>query len=129
VYFVTWRLAPSQPELSTDERDVVKAALRNFDSQRYELFGYVVMNDHVHVVVKPSTGYDLTAIVQSWKSYTANRLQRAYGREGQVWQREYFDRVIRDAQEMADRLAYILGNPGKRWPDIDDYSWVWVAGL
>jgi putative transposase len=87
------------------------------------------MNDHVHVVVKPAAGYHLTAIVQSWKSYTANRLQRAFRRTGRVWQRESFDRVIRDNEELSDRLAYIMGNPGKRWPDIEGYSWVWVAGL
>jgi putative transposase len=129
IYFVTWRLDRTQSELSANERDLVTATLRHFDSQRYELLGYVVMNDHVHVVVKPATGHDLTAIVQSWKSYTANRLQRAYGRTGRVWQREYLDRVIRDAEELSDRLAYIAGNPGKRWPDIERYSWVWVAGL
>jgi hypothetical protein len=41
VYFVTWRLA--MPELSTDERDLVTGTLRHFDSQRYELLGYVVL--------------------------------------------------------------------------------------
>ena len=102
IYFVTWRLDRTQSELSANERDLVTATLRHFDSQRYELLGYVVMNDHVHVVVKPATGHDLTAIVQSWKSYTANRLQRAYGRTGRVWQREYLDRVIRDAEELSD---------------------------
>lgn len=63
VYFVTWRMAKLQAELSPEERDLVTAALRNFDSQRYELFGYVVMNDHVHVVVNPNDGFPLSAIV------------------------------------------------------------------
>jgi REP element-mobilizing transposase RayT len=129
VYFVTWRLAKAQPELSPDERDLVVAALRNFQGQRYRLIAYVVMNDHVHVVVVPNTGYGLTAIVQSWKSYTTNAIQRGFGRKGRVWQREYFDRVIRDEEELSNRLAYILGNPGKRWPDIENCSWVWVDGV
>jgi hypothetical protein len=55
------------------------------DSQRYRLIGYAVMNDHVHVVVEPSTGHNLTKIVQSWKSYTTNRMQRSCGRKGRVW--------------------------------------------
>ncbi|HEV3114483.1 MAG TPA: transposase [Candidatus Binataceae bacterium] len=129
VYFVTWRLAQRQSNLSANERDLLVTALRQFDLQRYQLIGYVVMNDHVHVVVEPATNHDLTTIVQSWKSYTANRMRRIYGRTGRFWQREYFDRVIRDDEELHDRLAYILGNPGKRWPDIDVYSWVWVAGI
>ncbi len=127
-YFVTWRLAPGQSELLPDERDIVVAAFRHFDSQRYNLISYVVMSDHVHVIVTPVEGYDLTAIVQSWKSYTANRLQRSRGRKGQIWQREYFDRIIRDDQELTDRLAYIAGNPNKRWPDVQSYWWVWVYG-
>jgi putative transposase len=129
VYFVTWRLAKTQPDLSFDERDLVVAALRHFDTRQYHLTGYVVMNDHVHVVVKPAADYPLTGIVQSWKSYAANRMQRVFGRTGRVWQREYFDRVVRDDEELANRLAYILGNPGKRWPDIERYSWVWVEGV
>jgi REP element-mobilizing transposase RayT len=85
IYFVTWRVAKGQSELSPDERDLVVAALRNFGGQRYRLIGYVVMNDHVHVVVEPSTGHNLTKIVQSWKSYTTNRMQRSCGRKGRVW--------------------------------------------
>jgi REP element-mobilizing transposase RayT len=123
IYFVTWRLAKGQSELSPEERDLVVATLRNFDAQRYRLTGYVVMNDHLHVVVEPSTGHNLTAIVQSWKSYTTNRMQRSCGRTGRIWQREYFDRVIRDDEELRNRLAYILGNPGTRWQEIEDYSW------
>jgi REP element-mobilizing transposase RayT len=99
------------------------------DSQRYRLIGYAVMNDHVHVVVEPSMGYDLTAIVQSWKSYTTIRVLRSFGRKGRIWQREYFDRVIRDDEELRNRLAYILGNPGTRWQEIEDYSWAWVEGV
>jgi REP element-mobilizing transposase RayT len=122
-------VAKGQSELSPDERDIVVATLRNFEGQRYRLIGYVVMNDHLHVVVEPSTGYDLTAIVQSWKSYTTNRMQRSCGRKGRVWQREYFDRVIRDDDELNNRLAYILRNPSERWPDIQEYSWAWVDGV
>ena len=129
VYFVTWRLSKTQSDLSANERDLLVTALRQFDLQRYQLIGYVVMNDHVHVAVKPAIDHDLTTIVQSWKSYTANRMQRIFGRTGRVWQREYFDRVILDDEELHDRLAYIVGNPGKRWPDIEEYSWVWVAGF
>jgi len=36
---------------------MVIGALRNFDSQRYQPFGYVVMNDHVHVAVNPAAGF------------------------------------------------------------------------
>ena len=55
IYFVTWRVAPDQYDLESDEREVVCSALRHFEGQRYELSGFVVMNDHVHVLFQSET--------------------------------------------------------------------------
>ena len=92
-YFVTWRLAPTQTLLTSGERTVVVGALRHFEGVRYKLHAYVVMDDHVHVIVCPQQERRLEDVVRSWKSYTANRLQRGTGRVGSVWQDEYFDRL------------------------------------
>jgi REP element-mobilizing transposase RayT len=59
VYFVTWRLAPSQAKLNDEERKVIMSALRHFDGSRYELYAGVVMVDHVHVLIKPLERYRL----------------------------------------------------------------------
>jgi hypothetical protein len=55
IYFVTWRLLPSQAELSNDECGVIMGALKHFAGSRYELYACVVMHDHVHLLVKPLT--------------------------------------------------------------------------
>ncbi len=89
IYFVTWRVRNGQPELSKDERDCAAGALRHFDHSRYRLHAYVVMNDHVHVLVEPCPGFQLEKIVQSWKSYTTNILRRTGKRQSVVWQDEY----------------------------------------
>ncbi len=125
VYFVTWRLAPRQDELTATERDVVVSALRRFDTIRYVLDAFVVMNDHVHVLVRDLKN-DLEEIVRNWKSFTANRLQRAHGRSGSIWQEEYFDRIVRDEKEFGDKLRYVQNNPVKRWPGTKAYRWIWV---
>jgi len=106
VYFVTWRLRSGQPDLSDAEHDCVVAAIRHFDPRRYQLHAYVVMNDHVHVLV-----------------------QRDFGRCGPVWQQEYFDRVGRDDEEYDQKRDYILNNPFKRWPKITGYHWAWAIGM
>ncbi len=129
IYFVTWRRHPVQHDLSEKERDEVVTALRWFHGARYRLHGYVVMNDHVHVMVEPLDKWNLREILHSWKSFTANRLQRFYGRRGAVWQDEYFDRLIRDEAEYCKKRDYIRGNPYTRWPDIGDYPWVWAIGM
>jgi REP element-mobilizing transposase RayT len=125
VYFTTWRLNKDQAELAPAEREFVVSALRHFDGKRYHLEAFVVMNDHVHVLLRTLGPYGLEDLVHSWKSFTANRMQRDCGRRGRIWQDEYFDRVVRDDAEFAQKFTYIQGNPWTRWPDLRTYEWVW----
>ena len=124
-YFVTWRLADSQPELCSSERDLIARALKHFDGQRYQLGAFVVMNDHVHALLTPLGENALKDILHSWKSFTAHQMRRHP--TGRVWQDEYFDRIVRDEKEFVEKLRYIVKNPWKRWPDLEEYAWVWPA--
>ena len=124
-YFVTWRLARGQEELDGSERDMVAAAMKKFDGQRYELAAYVVMDDHVHALLTPLATYELKGILHSWKSFTSRQMQRRHRRFGRVWQDEYFDRIVRDDRELAEKQKYIIVNPWKRWPEMESYLWVW----
>ena len=108
---MTWRLGRSREELDASERDLVVAAMKSFDGQRYQLAAYVVMDDHVHALLTPFVGYELKAILHSWKSFTARQMQREHKRFGRVWQDESFDRIVRDDEEFAQKLDYIVGNP------------------
>jgi putative transposase len=85
-----------------------------------------VMHNHIHVIVEPNNEHQLQAILHSWKSFSANRLQREYGRKGKIWQDEYFDRIIRDEEEFLEKAQYILNNPCKVWPEREEYEWVGV---
>jgi REP element-mobilizing transposase RayT len=124
IYFVTWRLAKNQPALHPEERALVADAIKHFDRQRYELFAYVVMDDHVHVLLLPLADYSLKQTLHSWKSFTANGLGRLGRRAAPIWQDEYFDRIVRDEADLIQKAEYILGNPLKRWPEIDEYPWM-----
>jgi len=126
VYFVTWRLEFTQPELTPDERAVIMSALHHFDGSRYELYAGVVMHNHVHVLIKPSGKYRLQDLVHSWKSFTAHKFNQDFLRKVPVWQKEYFDRIVRDEKEFLDKAQYIINNPLKQWPEIEDYPWVWI---
>jgi REP element-mobilizing transposase RayT len=126
VYFVTWRLAPCQAKLGDEERRLTMSALRHFDGSRYELYAGVVMDDHVHVLFKPLADYSLQKIVHSWKSFTAHEFRRDLISGVPIWQEEYFDRIVRDEKEFLDKGQYILNNPLKRWPEIEEYPWIWI---
>ena len=77
----------------------------------HSLGEYVTMPNHVHGLVTPAAGWDLSDILHSWKSFTANKINRAVGRQGQLWQEETFDRIVRDEEELAAYERYIRGNP------------------
>ncbi len=124
-YFVTWRLRQGQPPLEDHERDIVAGALRHFDHRRYELLAWVVMHDHVHVLLVLAHDEVLWRVLHSWKSFTGHRLRSLGDRPIPVWQDESFDRIVRDDRELIEKVRYIETNPRKRWPELGEYRWVW----
>ncbi len=92
---------------------IVQAALLHGVGIKYELFSWVVMPNHVHTLIAPKPGNRLADVVQAWKSWTSKAINRDRGASGSVWQREYFDRFIRDERHFAAAVAYIEENPVK----------------
>ncbi len=104
----------------------VANTLRHFDNQRYRLFAWCVMPNHVHVVVRLLPGHTLAEVVHSWKSFTAKRANEALGRQGSFWQREYYDHLVRNEGELERSIHYVAENPQKA--NLRDWRWVWVCG-
>jgi carbamoyl-phosphate synthase large subunit len=98
-----------RPELA----QIVADTLRHFDRERYVLDAFVVMPNHVHVLVKPLPGHDLADILQSWKRFSAKTIHKRLGRTGVLWQEESWDRMVRDECDLAIKRAYIARNPEK----------------
>ncbi len=93
--------------------EIVKGAFHFFQGKRYELDEYVVMPNHVHVLVKPLPGHALTEILHSWKSFTANQINRRLKRHGQLWLHESYDHIVRNENAMYAIRRYIRNNPVK----------------
>lgn len=99
-------------------RDVVSGALRHFDGSRYWLDVWVVMPTHVHVVVTPLPGHDLSCILHTWKSFTSHEIGAMLpDRSGVLWQKESFDHIIRNPDHLERIRAYIVRNPHGLSPD------------
>lgn len=93
---------------------IVKEALHYRDGAAYTLWAYCLMPNHAHLLVGlPEHGPPLTKTLQSLKSNTARRCNELLGQEGASWQRESYDRVMRDGTETNAVVAYILNNPVK----------------
>jgi REP element-mobilizing transposase RayT len=101
---------------------VVKEAIRKFEGARYRCYAWCVMPNHVHAILRPLATRRLSEILHTWKSYSANRANRILERSGRFWQREYFDRIIRDDESFHRIVKYVLGNPRKA--GLRDWQWV-----
>src|SRR5947209_1640064 len=84
--------------------------------KRYDLVLAVVMPDHVHVLLCPrqrntGTWYDLAGIMKGMKGASARKINQLLGTSGKVWQQESYDRIVRDEQELEEKIQYIWENP------------------
>jgi valyl-tRNA synthetase len=109
-----------------DERiaQLVQNALKHFNGQRYDLIAWVIMPNHVHVIVRPYEGEELSQILHSWKSYTATKANEILGLSGTFWQSEYYDHLIRDEEDFYHQVSYIVGNPSSA--GLEEWPWVGI---
>ena len=87
---------------------------------------YVIMPNHVHMILhisaSPQSGpmwasaptkADIPGMIRSWKTLIGKELGRS------IWQRSYYDHIIRDQNDYNIRVQYIRENPAKWF--FDDY--------
>ena len=77
------------------------------------MHSWVVMPNHVHLLFSLNEGVKLEKVVATWKNYTATRINQVLGQEGALWQKDYFDRMIRDWDHLSRVARYIRKNPVK----------------
>jgi putative transposase len=81
---------------------------------RFELHAFVLMPEHVHLLLTPAPGVTLERAIQFIKGGYSHALGVELDRKGEVWQRGFTDHRARDAADFDVRRAYIHENPVKR---------------
>ena len=128
--------------------EIVQGALLHFHGERYRLLAWAVMPNHVHVLLRACEGHRLARIVQSWKSYTARRInalvlketgtaecragaRRSIARQPdtpkKLWQRDYWDRYVRDETHFQTVVRYIEDNPTNARLVAAAEDWPWSS--
>lgn len=114
----------NQPEVA----QLVVDQLHRFDNDLYQLVAYSIMPNHVHILIDTSIQFPLELKNVSWENLEFEPLQnimrrikgpsaiyanRLLNRSGKFWQKESYDRYVRDDQEFRRIIRYILNNPVK----------------
>ena len=109
-----------RPEIA----EVVRDSILYCAGVDYELDAWVVMPNHVHMLVAPRT--EVSRFLRPLKGYSARDANEILKQHGQAfWQDESYDHLVRSAQEFCKIQKYILINPVKAGlvQNIDDYRW------
>jgi putative transposase len=86
--------------------------LYHYRGTGYLLHAFVVMPDHVHALVTPKTS--LEKAVQFIKGGFSYRAKKELGSNMEIWQKGFSDHRIRDAEDCAQHVLYIHGNPVRK---------------
>ena len=93
---------------------VVSDTLHYWDKKRYDLVGFTIMSNHIHLIIDTwdTENYDetVTKIMQSIKRHTARQSNILLNREGQFWQHESYDHLIRNEREFKNIIHYTAQN-------------------
>jgi REP element-mobilizing transposase RayT len=106
---------------------LTESALRHFDGQRYHLLAWVVMPNHIHVLVRIGEA-PLAHVIQSWKRFIAREANKLLLRQGPFWEREYWDTYMRDEEQLARARRYIEQNPVKAGLAKQTKDWAYGSG-
>lgn len=103
---------------------------------RYTTVCYCIMPNHVHLVIdvgghstepypkRPS--YVLSRIMESLKRHSARKSNIVLQQTGHFWQKESYDHVVRDGNELNRIIHYIIENPGKAGLISSYDQWQWT---
>ena len=115
--------------MTPEYRDIVMESIRYLDGKKYVLYAAVILPDHFHLIIQPmekgkDTYYSLSEIMHDIKSFTAHIIGKP------IWQHENFDRIIRDNEELFEKINYMMKNPVKAGlvEDYNTYKWLFYVG-
>jgi len=149
VYFVTARIINNKKIFNNDRH--CRILLNNINYYRnrlkFRLYAYCVIPCHVHLLILPKRGRDISKIMQLIKYRTARDIRRndmlsdMSGRrqpgcrlhdlgqrcEHSIWQRSFYDRIIRSDEQMCNTINYINYNAAHHHLVDDPLNWPYTS--
>ncbi len=121
------RTAILQPD---HEKECLLTALRAVKEHiPFRLFAYVLLDEHIHLLIAPDVANDFPRIMQSLKLRYSRSYKQRHALHGNVtlWQPRYWDHVIRDQDDLHRHMDYIHYNPVKHGYAEAAGAYVWSS--
>ncbi len=103
---------------------IVEGAILFGAPDRYDLFAWCIMANHVHILLQPR--WELAKITKGIKGFSAHQINKTQNQRGRVfWQDESYDHWARDDEELFRIISYIENNPvvARLCRRPEDWAW------
>ena len=101
--------------------ETVSDSLQYANGELYEVTDFVVMPNHIHLLAAFASEEAMLRQCESWKHFTARKINRRIGAEGRFWQRDEFDHLVRSEEQLQHFRKYIADNPTKASLNAGEY--------
>jgi putative transposase len=91
----------------------------------HKVHAYVLMPDHIHLVVTPRESSNISHVMHSLKLHTAREIGALLGSKGGIWQTRFYERALRTPNDVEEAIRYVHDNPIKAGlaDKPQDYNW------
>ena len=107
---------------------LIEALFHYRDQGAYLLHGYIVMPDHLHLILTPSETTSLEKAVGMVKGGSSHRIHKERGHKMEIWQKGFYDWTIRDADDWRTKVEYIRQNPVRAKVVSRPEEWPYSSG-
>ena len=125
-HFVTFSCYKRLPSLNNDHARTVFVETLERLRQRHQfyIFGYVLMPEHIHLLLNEPPAMPLSGIFRALKTQTSKQLK---GDRARFWQLNYYDFNVFTQKKFSEKLQYIHRNPVTRGLVENPEDWPWSS--
>jgi len=83
------------------------------DIYKFDLLGYIIMPEHIHVLLMAKKYINMSEIIQRYKSYVYHQMRKQLGVKDKIWQKSFDYRIKNNLGAFLKAIEYIKNNPSK----------------
>ncbi len=128
-FFITTKSFQSTPLFQVHAAaDIIVAKLLHYrDANAYQLHAFVLMPNHLHLLLTPGRTSSLERAMQLIKGASAHDIHKQLGSRNEIWQAGFHEATIRDEADYHSRIRYIHQNPVTAQLVANPADWKWSS--